>query len=421
MPFLGDDGFLRVGGRLSYSALTESAKHPMIFPKNHPFVRLLIRDAHERNQHAGLDWVHAHLRQKYWILSGRQVAKTVIKRCVTCNKLQGPRGNQQISQLPPVRVRVQEPFSHVGTDYTGAIKIRQCNETRWAYIVLFTCLTTRAVHLELVGSKTAKEFIMALKRMIASKGTPTDLYSDNAKNFMGSKALIENMGNVHDGTNLPTQIKWHFSTKVSPHTGGVWERMIQSVKRPLKKMLGRQILSYAELLTLCKDVEGMVNDRPLVSASTETMEVLTPSMLLLGRKIRSAEFPTDHGPDDLNPERRWKGRQDLLDKFWKSWLSDYCPTLQETHKWFTSRPNLQVGDLVLIEDSKISRDQWVMARVKDVHQAKDGMVRSVTLLLPYRTKKGKSKVTKRSIHTVFPLELTREEDIRSENEESNAE
>ena len=414
-PVMDEKGMMRVGGRLAFSHLSEETKHPIILPKEHRFTHLLIKHAHETNMHMGTDWVHQFLRQKYWIISSRQLIKSILKKCVVCAKQQGKRGEQQMAQLPPPRVNPQPPFSHVGIDYTGQLTLKTAGRDTVGYIVVFTCLTTRAVHLELVESGQTKEFIAALKRMIGSKGTPTDIYSDHALIFQKTKGLLESRQRE---VNFLPSVRWHLSTEAAPHTGGVWERIVQVIKRPLRKVLGKQRLNYTEMLTLCKEVEGIVNDRPLAPTSADSMEAITPSMLMLGRKIRSCPgWEERDGPAEQTAETQLAARNQLISKLWQAWMKEYCLSLQNMHKWYTRKPNLSVGDLVLVEKQPLNRSQWPLARVQEIHRSRDGLVRKVTLNLPQTSDQGRLRVITRSIHNVFPLEMTRENEPEIEGSE----
>ena len=416
-PWLDNDNLLRVGGRLAYANVTQETKHPIILPKDHKFTLLLVKHAHETNMHMGTDWVHHHLRQKFWIISSRQLIKATLKRCLVCDKLQGKRGEQQMAQLPVPRVQQQVPFSHVGVDYTGNLYLRNDRKNSPAYIVVFTCLTTRAVHLEVVKTGQINDFVDALKRMISSKGTPTDIYSDNALIFKTLKDRLEK-GDLNLNTLLPGG-KWHLSTEAAPHTGGVWERIVGLVKKPLSKIIGRQVLDYDEMITICKEVEGILNDRPLAEVSADSMEVITPSMLTIGRKIRACPMPEPNQPPTprVNVKKQMTERDRLVARFWKSWLDEYCLSLQKMHKWDQKRPNISIGDLVLVERRPLNRSHWPLARIQEIFPSRDGLVRKVKLILPATSENPNGRLIIRSIHNIFPLELTRDSD--NDNDSDN--
>ena len=306
----------------------------------------------------------------------------------------------------------------MGVDYAGELQVRDESNGSKVNLLVFTCLTTRAVHLELVNQKGIREFLMALRRMANTRGCPTHLYSDNALTFRGTKELLRpTQGNRPH--RLPgtcdefTHIQWKFSTAAAPHTGGVWERMVQTVKRPLRKVLGRALLDREELLTICKETEGMINDRPLAATSVDSMDVITTSMLMLGRRIRQPTKPEimpASEPVITNAQEAWVQKQILLDQLWNAWMQQYCLSLQKRSKWEETKPNVEVGDLVIVQQANYKRNHWPLARVTEVNQGSDGLVRSVKITLPKGPGSDVQKTMNRSIHQIIPLEMTYKEE-----------
>ena len=198
-----------------------------------------------------------------------------------------------MASLPNERVEPKPPFSRKGVDYTGKLKIRPSYHSRKiipAYLVVFTCFVMRAVHIEVDLSEKTEDFLMAFKRMVNIRGFPQHVFSDNAQYFkkadkMLAETVEQNNTTINDVAKKYS-FKWHSSTELHLASGGVWERIVKMVKTPLRKVLGNALLSHIELTTLCKEMEGQLNDRTLVDASEDTSEVLTPLLLCLGRKIR---------------------------------------------------------------------------------------------------------------------------------------
>ena len=399
---------MRVGGRIESAEVPLETQHQVILPKKHTFTQLLVRKVHVENQHASIDWVHFHLRQKFWILSSRQLVRKLQQRCVPCQKLNAGRAEQLMASLPKARVSMQPAFTYVGVDYTGEITLRasyRSKETVPAYVVLFCCLTTRCVHLECVLSNHTNEFLMAFKRMVNTRGLMTHLYSDNAQTFKrAEKEIKEALNRANASIQQAAEryhFEWRYSTELAPHTGGAWERLVKMVKIPVRKVLGKALVTFTELYTILKEVEGMLNDRPLVSASEDTLAALTPSQLAIGRKIRPwhDSFDKTEFRMDLPIRERWKYRQHLAVQFWNAWRKTYLPELQMRAKWHSKRPNLKVGDLVILEKEKVKRNNWPMARVVGINEGRDSLIRSVKLQIPNST----VQIT-RSIHNIFPLE-----------------
>ena len=157
--------------------------------------------------------------------------------------------------------------------------------------------------------------------------------------------------------------------------GGVWQRIIRSVR----KVLSEQLVSGEILRTLMAEVESILNGRPLTRNSDDPadMEPLTPNYLLLMQSMNVQ--PSVFVKGDLYCRNRWKQVRYVVDLFWKRWLSEYLPYLQERQKWLRPRRNFTVGGLVLIADKRVHRGQWPLGSVIEVHPGSDGLTRSVTV------------------------------------------
>lgn len=189
-PFLCVDGFLRVGGRLQNSPIAFSQKHPILLPKRHHITLLIIRDIHRKTFHGGTNLTLATLRQPYWVSSGRNVIRQILHKCVICHRFSAKVKQQLMSSLPASRVSPSRTFDHTGVDYAGSVDIRMSKHrgkgTFKGYIVVFVCMSTKAIHLELASDLSSKTFIAAFKRFISRRGLSSHMYSDNGTNFVGA-------------------------------------------------------------------------------------------------------------------------------------------------------------------------------------------------------------------------------------------
>ena len=181
------------------------------------------------------------------------------------------------------------------------------------------------------------------------------------------------------------------------------------IKVPIRKLIDKsEVMTYVDFMTLMKDAEAQVNDRPLLSVSDEAFDVITPSMICLGRRIRLWQdyFSETTCNDTSDVRLRWKQRQDLSREFKELWTSQYLTQLHSRHKWFSKQPNLKIGDLVLIEEQNRKQYQWPLARVFRIIRGKDGQVRTVLL-----RSRNSNQILKRSIHEINPLEACRENEL----------
>jgi hypothetical protein len=425
-PFIDELGIMRVGGRLAHASLSEEEKHPVILPNAPELIGNLIWKAHREVMHGGVDQTHFHLRQAFWIISARQAIRKIIRHCFKCKRMNARRGVQKMGNLPSGRLSNEPAFTHTGVDYCGPIDLKYQPSSRASikgYIIVFCCMSCRAIHLEATVSLRTEDFLMAFKRFLNIYGNPKVMYSDNATYFRRADSeLMENfnaLNKVLPAAAEKFEFQWKYSVELASHTGGAWERLVGMVKTPLAKILGKADLYYVELVTILREIQGALNDRPLVAASEDTFEVITPSHLLLGRRIKTwnDEFSETQLPQESSVRAKWKHRQITFDKFWHLWTKTYQIELQRRSKWYGTKRNLKIGDLVLIEKSFYKRIEWPLALVVGVNKGKEGLSRSVEL----RVQEPRTKVTTkdnklpvlphltRSIQQVFPLELAERE------------
>ena len=179
------DGIIRVGGRLRNSEIEPDAKHPVLLPKDHHVSHLIIRHYHRVSGHSGIDYTLSLIGQKYWITQARASIHRLLSSCFDCRRRQAPLGQQKMAILPPDRVNPSEaPFSYVGVDCFGPLEVHRGRSLVKRCGVLFTCLSIRAKHIEVVHSLDTDSFINALRRFIAQRGQPLQMRSDNSGNFV---------------------------------------------------------------------------------------------------------------------------------------------------------------------------------------------------------------------------------------------
>ena len=405
-PILVDE-IICVGGRLQKSSIRARAKHPAILPKNHHTSDLIVRHHHQISGHPGIEHTLSLVRESYWIIKVRITLRRVLASCFDCRKRQAPVGQQKMASLPEDGVNPSEPpFSRVGVDCFGPLNVRRGRSVVKRYGVLFTCLSIRAIHIEVAHTLDTNSFINALRRFIARRGQPIQMRSDNGGNFVGGeKELREavrnwNQDKIHNFL-LAKNIKWSLNPPTGSHNGGVWERCIRTVRKVMGALAEEQPLDDEGLLTLVCEVEAIVNGRPITKVSDDPRdpEALTPNHLLLLRAGPSLP-PGYFEKSDNYSQRRWRQVQYLADLFWKRWTREYLPSLQERQKWEKASLNFAVGDLVLVLDESLPHCSWPLGRVIEVFPNRsDGLVRSMRL-------KTTSSVLVRPVNKLVLLEAS---------------
>lgn len=381
-----EEGLLRVGGRLNRGAMPEEIKHPLILAKDQHISMLILKHVHQTLGHGGRTHTLSKVRKRFWITKANSAVRKVIAECSFCRRYNGRAMEQKMADLPKVRILPDlPPFTNTGVDYFGPVEVRRGRSTCKRYGVIFTCMASRAIHLEVAESLETDACINALRRFISRRGQVEHLRSDNGTNFIGAerelkKALVALNQDMIQGTMSQVGIRWSFNPPAGSHHGGVWERMIRLVRRVLTSILRQQTLDDDGLHTVFCEVEAILNDRPITKLSDDPsdLEPLTPNHLLL-LKGKPALPPGVFNPHDQYGRRRWRQVQYLSDLFWKRWMREYLPLLQVRQKWNQRKRSLIAGDIVVIMDSSAPRGSWPLGKVLEVFPSKHGLVRSVRL------------------------------------------
>jgi hypothetical protein len=397
---------LRVGGRLDQAQdLSNEAKHPHILPAGNKYVKQYILETHKIWSHEGVALTLCRTRAKYWIVRGRREVKAVLRAC-TCYRLRSKPFYQQMAPYPKERVTPSPAWTHCGADFVGPCLVRVpprkparkkkdkeekeeeaeiCN----FYILLFTCLSSRAAHFEVTNDMTTNSVISALKRFIARKGMIRTLTTDNAKTFLKADRDLKKLWTKLDfekiqkfALNLPERVEWQFITARAPHQAGCWERIVGAMKSTLKASFGSRMVSEEEFRTSVALAEMMVNSRPLNYVSddvSDTGTLVTPAHLTLGRSLQT--LPDSYCKDDLQDKVavKWRKRQRIEAEFWKRWTHFYLLALLPAQKWTVEGRAPKVGDRVLVADSQRKKCDWLIARITKVILGRDNKPRTVQL------------------------------------------
>ena len=379
--FIDDNRLLRVGGRLKFSNLSFDAKHPFLLPRQSRLTTLLIDYYHKAYLHAGLRTLQFLLSQKFWILSPRRAINSVILKCVTCWKSHPKNYIPPMGDLPQPRLLQAKCFLNTGVDYAGPFFITLSRhrgvKTCKAYVCLFVCLATKALHLELASDLTSETFLSALQRFISRRGRCTNLYSDQGTNFIGAYKQINTF--MQHASNKEN-INWHFNPPSAPHFGGLWEAGVKTVKTHLSRVIGQQVLTYEEFYTVLTLIESILNSRPLTAMSSDPDDVsaLTPGHFLTLEPL--SPLPTPEMKNiSLNRLSRWQLLQRLHQDFWNRWQKEYLHSLQQRSKWLTSLETPSMGTLVLIKCDNMPPSQWTLGRIISLSCGADGVARVATL------------------------------------------
>ena len=403
--------------------------NPILLPKVHHLTNLIILDAHSRIKHLGIQATLNKVRLNgFRLIKPYMSVRTVISPCITCKRFNALAYKYpKMTNLPEHRVNMIDVYGHCGIDYTGhflvkdkfKIKNKVYEVERKYYILIFTCLNTRACHLELIPEMSTDHFVLALVRFFNEYGVPSHIYSDNARSFISGVHVMERvyLSNLFKEKFGMYNIEHVKIPVYSPWVGATWERLIRTVKNCLKKTISRSKLNYFQLKTVLSDIEVAVNSRPLTyrCASDDGLEILTPNKFLRPNVesnliLRNPKEVLKEPATRKDIVKSLDIREKLITQFKTQWHEDYLLSLRSLYRNlhetdFTNQ--IQVNDLVVIKNPVKGRQHWRLGRVIELIHGSDGKVRSVKLLrgdAKWRTKERKLEL--HSVKNLYPLELS---------------
>ena len=264
-PFLDGDEVIHVGGRLEQSFLNNECKHPMLLPK---IGKIKLAG------HSGRGITLNEIRSSgYWIVDANSAVKNILYNCVEFHRHRGRLGEQKMANLHSCRLKESAPFTHCGIDMFGPIVVKQRRSEVKCYGAMFTCMASRAIHIEVSFNLDTDSFILALRRLVARRGNVISIYSDYGSNFIGAERELKKAYSAMNDDKTQSfmegiggdWIKWHKNPPFANLMSGVWEKQIRSACAILTSTLKthEKSLDDESLLTLMTEVERILNSRPL--------------------------------------------------------------------------------------------------------------------------------------------------------------
>ena len=414
-PFLDDNLILRAGGRIAKSeTVTYDFKFPKILPQHDIHVNSLINHVHQKNLHPTINHTFQLLRGEYMVLGGRTTVNHVLRRCLPCQKVDKRPVPQKEGELPYHRVNYIKPFLATGIDVLGPFPVRHGGRgTTKRWVLLSTCMSTRAISLLSLKDMTTPTLINALIKLHNQFPGIEVIHSDNGSNFKGASREIKEAVKSWNKEQIDQEliskgITWNFNPPNAPHTGGVWERLVRSAKRHLKFILESDNLHVDTFETALSQVSAILNDRPLTHASSDIndMRTLSPSNFLYPYLI-SPSSSTILPPIPITGDHlrgSWRDVRRLATIFQERWRKEYLTSLLPQTKWQKSYPSLYIGQLVLLVDDNEKRSHWKIARVEKLLSLDKNHIRRVLVTT------ADKKQYERHCTKLVPLELEQSSD-----------
>ena len=393
-PFLDGFGVLRSRSRLTnIPGLTYEKAHPVILHRKSDYARLVVESAHVEHEHpVGIQAMKAAIRNEFAINGMGTLCRQIQSRCSECRKLKATVASQLMAPLPETRIGHKlKPFDNVGLDFAGAfdIKMGRGKARKKVYVLVLTCMVTRAVHLETTGGMDTVHVINAISRFADVRGVPSTLTSDNQTSFRkADKEITEwyksvDWEKVQQATGLGFRpdsdgITWIFNPPLASHFGGIFEIIVKALKRAMKVVIGRADLDEEAFRTCVSKIAFMLNNRPIQPAgSIHDQEPLTPNHFIRS-DLANAVFPPDFPEGERTKlDRKLKLQVEYQKSVWKRFFEEFVPLLGPRTKWCQEKDNIEIDDVVIELDKNQPRGVWRLMRVSKIFPSQDGLVRKL--------------------------------------------
>ena len=393
--FLDTKGIIRLYTSLGKCKhLSYDTKFPILLPRNDHVSKLLVRNYHVIDGHAGIGQTLSSVRTRFWIPKLGQMVPQIIKSCANCKIYFSQKYHVPSSPpLPEFRVSDVDPFKFIGVDMTGHYFVKVGTETVKRFIILFACCFSRAIHVEIAEDASAEAFARCFLRFVARRGSPKLLVSDNGSNLVHFSKDLLSISNASFTKDLliKERVEWQFIPVRAAFMGGMYERLIGIFKTVIKRSIGQSLLTLDEFSTVCAYAEASCNDRPLYYVSRQDTGTfpLTPNMLIFGRNLRQcsvdcsvsdlADPDYEFGqPGHLN--KACKRLKSTLIHFRKIWVNEYLVSLRERDQMRNKgSPSTKymlvpsVGDVVVFDSGSLLK----VGKIKELIPSEDKEIRKV--------------------------------------------
>ena len=412
--YIDDQGLIRCHSRVGHRILKGFSIAPVLVDIKHCFVREYLKNMHKCNNHAQSNSTLNKVRQVVHGPGIKNAVKEVVSKCMNCRKIRAsPYSYPTQPNLPIERYLMEIPFTCTGVDYAGPYEIREQGNIVKIWVIIFTCMVTRAVYLIPVRDQTAESFLHALKELDCRRITPRIIMSDNAATFTQSSKILEMIKENEDvKKELGNKgIEWKFTPVKAPRFGAIYERLIGIMKKELAKMTGSVLFTQHDFKQHLIEVEKVMNNRPLTEVGSN--EIITPAHMLHGAQLeydtQFLSLNTDKIFNNMIIARKqipelYRKITEKKKVFWDKFTEQYLETLRfspdRTGNRFAKIPNK--GDVCILHDSRYPKYKWQLCLVLDPIKSSDGEIRRCKI-------KVGDVESERSVEQLYSLELNAEE------------
>ena len=365
-----------------------------VLPSSHPLSRLYILQAHEVD-HGGVNSAVMRSRGKVWVMQGGKTAKSVVENCYKCKLLKKHTLDQKMAPLPADRFGPAPIFSAIAIDLFGPLEYRDMvnkRKTNKSWGVIFVCMATSAIHIELTESYSTDSFLQAFRRFICARGTPSRVISDRGSQLVLAAKEVAgwNFSDIQDWC-ASRKFIWDLVPTSGQHMNGQAERTIGLVKKVLLGTLENRPCTFSELNTFLQEAALIVNSRPCgIAGRTADVEAggpVTPLHLMLGRS--NVDPPQVSAEEPVPTSRRLQYVQEIRRQFWNKWRSQVYQGMDRSYKWRHDVRDFQKGDVVILKNETNTSATYKLGLVDSaIPSLVDNKVRRVIVKYKNKGEKG---------------------------------
>ena len=426
--FKDDNGILRVKCKIQHIGKT-MYDFPVLLCKSSHVTDILISDFHTKLNHSGKYAVMSELKKSFYIPRCFSTVKKVIGKCVTCRRLNGKAISLNQNCYRDFRSSPDNvPFRNLILDYCGPFTITIKNQKEKVYLLIFSCLYSRAVNIQICLDLSVTNFKRSFQKHVFSWGLPSYVLSDQGSQIIPGAAMISDVVNTEEtlkylNENGIKAIKFDQHPKGCSKLGGLVEVMVKLVKRLIYGSIGKRVISYSDFELLVAECSHIVNRRPICwkeglrdcSPSQNIPTPITPELILRGYELVSVNVLPIENKDEWkphgSPETLFDNLTEVRESLYSIYQNEFLNTLvkQSTDLPKRYKPKshhrLNVGDIVLIKDDLIKRHNLPLARVIAVTTNSLGETTEALL-----KKGGTGETVRRHVSVLIPyFEPTTEE------------
>ena len=298
-----------------------------------------------------------------------------------------------MAALPPNVQGPSPPFANLGLDLTGPITVKSSmtniRSTMKLWVVIFLCLNTKAVNMELAPGYATDDFLLAYQSHVNVRGDPLFVHSDRGSQLVAAHSDVAEEMLKYDwdaiaSSTASSGTTWKFAPAGAQWRNGAAESFVKKFKRSFLHLYQNTKFNFAELTVAIRRIANILNHRPISVQRTksdtkdeEFLSPLTPNMLLTWR---NASGPPQDYIDVEEPWTRHSFIQELEAAWWYQYKVQYFDSLIPTRKWIDEKRNITVDDVVLIKyASKSAPGTYRLGRVSAVELDDDNLVRTCTV------------------------------------------